>query len=360
MAVDRREQRLDRRSRRRRRVAQRAARQVAAAAELGEERALGVDRGVHARGRRSRRAARSVSSSSARHSTASAPWPTCGSITDGSRQLVGAVGEPEPLERRGRDHDGVEVGRASSSRVAMLPRSSANVRSGRSAASCARRRTEPVATRAPRGQCVERRARRARRAGRRARAPPRARGRRAMSDAGRSLAECTARSARPSSTACCTSFTNMPVPPIAWMGTSVRWSPVVETTTSSASAPSSVATRSACQRASSLPRVATRSGRGISGRDRRRRSSAEQLDQRVGVELAPGGAGGVLHADGRLVQQLVDDAAGQLLDRFARCGVEGVELGPVPLELERHAVSSTRARSAVTSGATSRAVRSTR
>ena len=38
----------------------------------------------------------------------------------------------------------------------MLPRSSTNCRSGRTAASWARRRTEPVATVAPVGELVER------------------------------------------------------------------------------------------------------------------------------------------------------------------------------------------------------------
>ena len=39
---------------------------------------------------------------------------------------------------------------------------------------------------------------------------------------GRSLAECTARSARPSSTACWTSFTKTPCPPMTWSGTLFR------------------------------------------------------------------------------------------------------------------------------------------
>ena len=52
------------------------------------------------------------------------------------------------------------------------------------------------------------------------------------------------------------------------------------------------------------------SGRGITSVGDRRRRAAEQLGQRVGVELAARRAGGVLHADRRLVQQLVDDACG--------------------------------------------------
>ena len=57
----------------------------------------------------------------------------------------------------------------------MLPRSSANVRSGRSAASCARRRTDPVPIARAGREVVEASTRRARRAGRPAPAPRRAR-----------------------------------------------------------------------------------------------------------------------------------------------------------------------------------------
>src|SRR5207248_3215622 len=55
---------------------------------------------------------------------------------------------------------------------------------------------------------------------------------------GRSFAEWTATSARPSSTAACTSFTKTPCPPISQMGTSARRSPLVSTTTASISRPS--------------------------------------------------------------------------------------------------------------------------
>ena len=92
---------------------ERAAREVAPAAQLGEERALGVDRRVRVARRRSRRPRRASSSSSARHSTASAPCPTCGSIDRRLEALVGAVLEPEPVERGGGDDDRVELGRPS-------------------------------------------------------------------------------------------------------------------------------------------------------------------------------------------------------------------------------------------------------
>ena len=83
------------------------------------------------------------------------------------------------------------------------------------------------------GQVGERRARPARRGDRPARARRRAtrpgtRDRRAGP-----WRECTARSARPSSTAACTSLANTPLPPISQIGTSRRRSPWVSTTTSS-------------------------------------------------------------------------------------------------------------------------------
>ena len=95
------------------------------------------------------------------------------------------------------------------SRVAMLPRSSTNSRSGRSAESWARRRCEPVATVAPGAKSVRAAPTNA------SRASPRpgtaASLRPSIVTAGRSLAEWTARSARPSSTAACTSFANTPL-----------------------------------------------------------------------------------------------------------------------------------------------------
>ena len=267
---------------------ERAARQVAAAAELGEERALGArPRGARRR-RRSRRASASVASSSARHSTASAPWPTCGSITDGSSSSSARSREPEPSSAAAATTIASKLGglaRAGSRCCRAARRTS---RSGRSAASCARRRTEPVPTVAPVGSAGERAAdERVARVG-------------ALGNGGehepvgrwcdgRSLAECTARSARPSSTACCTSFTNTPVPPIAWIGTSVRRvAGGRDDHVARRRAPSSAATRSACQRASALPR------RGHAQRPRHQSSvvgvvglrQAEQLDERVGVELA--------------------------------------------------------------------------
>ena len=119
------------------------------------------------------------SSSSARHSTASAPWPTWGSITVGLEHLGDPFGQPEPLQGGQRPPRWRRTRPAWASRVAMLPRSPAKVRSGRSQASWARRRTEPVADSGARRQGVEAASRPGRRGGRPAgghRRQPQARG----------------------------------------------------------------------------------------------------------------------------------------------------------------------------------------
>ena len=148
------------------------------------------------------------------------------------------------------------------------------------------------------------------------------------------MAECTATSARPSSTACCTSFTNMPVPPIAWIGTSVRTSPVVVTITSSASSPSSVATRSACQRASALPRVATRERAGhqssgsASGSGRPNSSTSASAYSSPRAVPAASFRRTVGSCSSLLTMPRVSCSTASRCRR-----VERVELGAVPLEL---------------------------
>ena len=98
--------------------------------------------------RRSSPATSSASASSVRHSTASAPCPTWGSITDGSRISVARSSSPSRASAAAATTMASKPA-AFSSRVGTLPRSSAKVRSGRRSASWARRRTEPVATSAP-------------------------------------------------------------------------------------------------------------------------------------------------------------------------------------------------------------------
>ena len=151
---------------------------------------------------------------------------------------------------------------ALASRVARLPRRSANVRSGRALASCTRRRADPVATVAPVGSPSRldptRTSRGSPRSGKAASTRS---GATSSGEAGRSLAECTAASASPRATAACTSVTNTPWPPNSARDTSVRRSPSVSTTTNSASTSTAArraATRSACQRARGEPRVASR------------------------------------------------------------------------------------------------------
>ena len=263
-----------------------AGREVAVAAQLGQEGPLGVDaRGGWARARW-RPAAAGVG-------------VVVGPALDGQRALAdlgqhdrrrraprrSRSAEPEPLERDGGHDDGVEVGRLGQPGGDVAPQPGEG-EVGRRSASCARRRTEPVATVAPGA------------AGRRARDPTSAsRGSprsgtaastspSAVTD-GRSLAECTARSARPSSTAACTSLTNTPLPPISQMGTSGRRSPVgarrrpARRSSAGSAARSSAATCSACQRASALP----------AGRDPERAASrlqVEEVAEGLGQALALG------------------------------------------------------------------------
>lgn len=150
---------------------------------------------------------------------------------------------------------------ARATRRSMLPRSGAKTRSGRAAASCARRRTEPVPTHPPVGSAASDEPTSASRGS--CRSGTAASVRPGGSVLRRSLAEWTARSARRSSNASSTSFTNAPVPPSCSMGAEDRVSPVVRTTTSSYACPSRSPTCRACQRARRLPRVAMRTGRPI-------------------------------------------------------------------------------------------------
>ena len=199
--------------------------------------------------------------SSARHSTATQPCPTAGtncsmSISSSIRSVISRISSAARA---------ITIAPPSGilpSRVSMLPRSSTNDRSGRTAASCARRRTDPEATVAPSASpssveptstsCGLRRSVNA------------AITRPAAGSDGRSFAEWTARSARPSRTARWTSLTNTPCPPIVWRGTSWRTSPVVSISTRSTARPLAAvidaATTLAWASAWREPRVASRSG----------------------------------------------------------------------------------------------------
>ena len=155
---------------------------------------------------------------------------------------------------------------------------------------------------------------------------------------GRSLSECTARSTSPASSASRSAETKTPVPPI-WASASRLVSPYVVTGTSSTARPVRAviasATSCACAVARALRRVPSRRAvtrhlrRAALGADvgpgdglDRRRVELEELVQRVGVGLAAGLLGELLHPHGRGVQQLVDDPADGLLDLGPGPGVE--------------------------------------
>ena len=216
----------------------------------------------------------------------------------------------------------------------MLPRSSANARSGCTAASWARRRTDPVRDARARAEAPARvlptsASRGSARSGNAASTMPSGGGLdgqvlgRVHRDVGPAvehgllhLLHEHAGAAHGRGSAC-----------------PVRASPVVVTITSSTSSPSSDATRSACQRASAVPRVADAARVIPRGSDVGLRK-AEQLDERVGVELAARGAGGILQADGGLVQQLVDECLRESpRPRRAAAGSSASSLARVTFEL---------------------------
>ena len=199
-------------------------------------------------------------SSSVRHSTAMAPWATWGNRTDGSRRSA-TSGRIPSRSRAAAAMTMASNPAAFSRRVPMFPLNPTNTTSGRRWARCARRRIEPVATVAPSGRSAQRHPTRTSRAS--ARSGMQARTSPSGVRAGRSLAEWTATSARPSSTAVWTSFTNTPWPPICSSGVVRSRSPVVSTTTTSTSTSGRTVARSpirwsVCHRARALPRVAAR------------------------------------------------------------------------------------------------------
>src|SRR3954452_10073154 len=258
--------------------------------------------------------------SSERHSTASAPWPTCGKTID-----VSSTSSMTNVRSRRRSAAAAitmaSKSEAFASRVSMLPRSPPKVRSGLAHASWARRRTEPVPTRAPTGSPSRVEPTNASRGSSRSGTAPMTSP--SGDSDGRSLAECTAKSARPSRTAACTSFTKTPWPPISQMATSVRRSPMVCTTTGSTGSAQGAATRSVWSRANALARVAARNIE----------LEVEELAQGVGQALALRRAGGVLQADSGIVQELGEHAAGDGLDGLALLGVETCQPATLPIEL---------------------------
>ena len=210
-----------------------ADRQGAARPQLGEERPLDVDRlpgrPVLDRGEQARAAASSLAALDRQGALADLGHHHVDGISSTGVAAATSSRRSSTLQRGRRHHDGAAVGHLAEPGVRCCP--AARRTRGRVAAppSWARRRTDPVATVAPGASSSSARPTSASRG-----SPPLGDRRRSPGPAvgveGRSLAECTARSARPSSTACCTSFTNTPWPPMrVERARRVRRSPVVST-----------------------------------------------------------------------------------------------------------------------------------
>ena len=152
-------------------------------------------------------------------------------------------------------------------RVSTLPRSSTTSRSSRRRRTWARRRGDPVPTRAPAGRASSVRPSRATSASRAsARIGIAAMIRSACGAVGRSLSECTTTSHCPASSASRTAVTKTPTPPSVSSGAADR-SPRVEIVTSSTGLPVRAAIESATRcdwaRARALPRVPRRIGAAV-------------------------------------------------------------------------------------------------
>src|ERR671923_808167 len=251
---------------------------------------------THARSASTRRrvsassACSTAPSSPARTCNASAPCPASGSSSSGSNRRPISASRP----RRSSPHAAsTTASRPRSSRfrsrVSMLPRRGSMLSPGSSARSWARRRIDAVPTRMP-GRTSDA-PQSASRGSSRSRYAPTASP--SVSVEVMSLAECTATSIRPSSSASSSSLTNTPREPISPNGRVRSRSPAVVTGTSANSSPgrrSRSTASSACVSASRLPLEPTR------------RSTAALL------------VAGLLQPHDRLVQELVHDLARQRFD----------------------------------------------
>src|SRR5439155_13467539 len=147
-------------------------------------------------------------------------------------------------------------------------------------------------------------------------------------DGAMTFAECTATSIRPSSNASSSSFTKTPRVPISPNGLVRSRSPAVVIGTRAISTPglrSCSAATPACVSASLLPRVPTRSSIV---------AEPEEVSNRVRVDRSVGPRGGLLHANGGEMKQLVHDLHGDRLDRHplvlrqpAQHAARAIELG---------------------------------
>ena len=293
-----------------------ADRQIAAPAELGEEGPLQRRRGRGRRARRSRPAAPgSVIVAAAaldghgaladlRHHVLD------GSSTSATRSVEAETVRGRPRPSRSRRRRAPCRGGCRCCRAARRTRGRGGARRAGPGAAPSRWRRWRRA-RGRRGG-----SRRARRAGRPAAARRPSTRPSGVGPDGRSLAECTATSARPSSTACWTSFTNTPWPPIACSGTSVRTSPVVSTTHQLDADAGIGGPQSRSATCLGLP-LRQRGCRGWRGAVARPHARSNRSRTAAALRSPRGVPASSLQAHRRLVQQLGDDAAGERLDGVA-------------------------------------------
>ena len=203
---------------------------------------------------------------SVRTSRPSAPCPAAGSITSGS--ITARMRASRPSRFRPAAASTMPSYWPSSSlrsRVSRLPRSGCTSRSGRIALSCTTRRRLEVPTRAPCGSACTDSKRGETQASRGSSRSSTVHSEKPSGiSIGTSLSECTARWARPSSSATSSSLTNRPLPPTFDSARSRIWSPLVVMPSSSTLQPKRWRSRdwtcSACHRARRLSRVAMMHG----------------------------------------------------------------------------------------------------
>ena len=197
-----------------------------------------------------------------------APCPAAGSMSSGSKMW--RMRAPRPRRFRPAAASTMPAYWPSSSlrkRVSRLPRKGSMRKSGRSARSSTVRRRLEVPTIAPCGRsvnlayCGDTQASRGS-----SRSITQASSKPSGSSIGTSLSECTAMSARPSSSATSSSLTNSPLPPTLLSERSRIWSPRVVMPSSVTRWPracNSALTCSACHSARRLSRVAMVMGIGV-------------------------------------------------------------------------------------------------
>ncbi len=195
----------------------------------------------------------------------SAPCPAAGSIASGSKTWRMRASRPRRLRPAAASTMAAYCPSSSlRRRVSRLPRSGSMRRSGRNALSSTVRRRLEVPTTAPCGTSSSEACPGETSASRgSSRSITQASSKPSGSSIGTSLSECTAMSARPSSSAVSNSLTNRPLPPTLLSVRSRIWSPRVVMPSSSTAWPRSCRsafTCSACQRARRLSRVAMTMG----------------------------------------------------------------------------------------------------